>query len=74
MIDFKVYTSHNGPLSSEQLAEMAVTEILKISDSAPQPVRDQANIFREKMKSVIARRISEGINSHIKYMIQNQGK
>jgi hypothetical protein len=73
MIDFKVYTSRNGPLSSEQLAEMAVTDIISVSDDAPQPVRDQAHIFREQMKTVIAKYITQGINSHIKYMVQNKG-
>jgi len=74
MIDFKVYTSNNGPLSSEQLAEMAVNEILSVSEDAPQPVRDQAHIFREKMKAVIAKYVATGINSHLKYMVQNKGK
>ncbi len=74
MIDFKVYTSSNGPLSSEQLAEMAVNDILSVSENAPQPVRDQANIFREQMKMVITKYITKGINSHLKYMIQNKGK
>lgn len=73
MIDFKVYTSRNGPLSSEQLAEMAVSDIISVSDDAPQPVRDQAHIFREQMKTVIAKYIARGINSHIKYMVQNKG-
>lgn len=73
MIDFKVYTSSNGPLSSEQLAEMAVNDIISVSEDAPQPVRDQAHIFREKMKVVIAKYITQGINSHIKYMVQNKG-
>lgn len=73
MIDFKVYTSSNGPLSSEQLAEMAVNDIISVSEDAPQPVRDQAHIFREKMKTVIAGYIARGINSHIKYMVQNKG-
>ena len=73
MIDFKVYTSSNGPLSSEQLAEMAVNDIISVSEDAPQPVRDQAYIFREKMKTVVAGYIARGINSHIKYMVQNKG-
>ena len=73
MIDFKVYTSSNGPLSSEQLAEMAVNDIISVSEDAPQPVRDQAHIFREQMKTVIAKYITQGINSHIKYMVQNKG-
>ena len=73
MIDFKVYTSSDGPLSSEQLAEMAVNDIISVSEDAPQPVRDQAHIFREQMKTVIAKYITQGINSHIKYMVQNKG-
>jgi len=73
MIDFKVYTSNNGPLSAEQLADMAVNDILSVSENAPQPVRDQAHIFREQMKTVIAKYITQGINSHIKYMVQNKG-
>jgi len=73
MIDFKVYTSSNGPLSSEQLAEMAVNEIISVSDDAPQPVRDQAHIFRERIKIVVAKYIAQGINSHLKYMVQNKG-
>lgn len=73
MIDFKIYTSQNGPLSAEQLAEMATNEIVSVSADAPQPVRDQAHIFREQVKIVISRYISQGINSHIKYMVQNKG-
>jgi len=73
MIDFKIYTSTNGPLSAEQLAEMAVSDILSVSENAPQPVRDQANIFREQMKTVIAKYVARGINSHLKYMVQNKG-
>jgi TusA-related sulfurtransferase len=73
MIDFKVYTSSNGPLSSEQLADMAANEIVTVSNNAPQPIRDQAHIFREEIKKVIAKYIAQGINSHIKYVI-NKGQ
>ena len=73
MIDFKVYTSSNGPLSSEQLAEMAANDIVKVSESAPQPIRDQAHIFREEIKGVVAKYIAQGINSHLKYVI-NKGQ
>ena len=73
MIDFKVYTSSNGPLSPEQLAEMAVNDIISVSDDAPQPIRDQAHIFREQMLTVISKYMRRGINSHLKYMAQNKG-
>ena len=73
MIDFQVYTSSNGPLSSEQLADMAANEIVTVSNDAPQPIRDQAHIFREEIKKVVAKYIAQGINSHIKYII-NKGQ
>ena len=73
MIDFKVYTSTNGPLSPEQLAEMAANEIVSVSDTAPQPIRYQANIFRGEIEKVIAKYMRQGINSHIKYVI-NKGQ
>jgi TusA-related sulfurtransferase len=73
MIDFQVYTSSNGPLSSEQLADMAANEIVTVSNDAPQPIRDQAHIFREEIKKVVAKYIAQGINSHIKYVI-NKGQ
>lgn len=68
MIDFNIYTSNNGPLSPEQLAEMAVNKILVVSENAPGPIRDQANIFREEMLKVIAYYMRQGINSHLKYV------
>lgn len=72
MIDFKIYTSNNGPLSAEQLAEMAANEIVSVSDDTPQPIRDQAYAFRGEIVKVISKYISQGINSHIKYVI-NKG-
>ena len=73
MIDFKVYTSQNGPLSPEQLAEMVTNEILVISDDTSQPIRDQAYAFRERIEAVVAKYMRQGINSHLKYYI-NKGK
>ena len=72
MIDFKIYTSNNGPLSAEQLAEMAANEIVSVSDDAPQPIRDQAHAFRGQIVKVITKYMTQGINSHIKYVI-NKG-
>ena len=47
MLDFKIHTSTNGPLSAEQLAEMAADEIVSVSDTAPAPIRDQAHVFKK---------------------------
>jgi len=73
MIDFKIYTSNNGPLSPEQLAEMAANEIVSVSDNTPQPIRDQAHAFREEIIKVIAKHMRQGINSHIKHVV-NKGQ
>lgn len=73
MIDFKIYTSNNGPLSAEQLAEMAANEIVSVSDDTPQPIRDQAYAFRGEIVKVITKYMTQGINSHIKYVI-NKGQ
>jgi len=73
VIDFKVYTSSNGPLSPEQLAEMATNEIVKVSDQTPQPIRDQAHAYKSEIEKVIAKYLRQGINSHLKYVI-DKGK
>ena len=73
MLDFKIYTSNEGPLSAEQLAEMAANEIVSISDTAPAPIRDQARVFKGEVTRVLYKYIKRGIDSHTMYMI-NKGK
>jgi len=73
MIDFKIYTSNNGPLSPEQLAEMAANEIVSVGDQSPEFIRQQAHAFREEIIKVIAKHMRQGINSHVKYVI-NKGQ
>ena len=70
MIDFKVYTSSNGPLSPEKLADMAANEIINISDTAPEPLRQQAHLFRENVKRVVHKYITRGLNSNLDYMVR----
>lgn len=70
MLDFKVYTSSNGPLSVEQLADMAANEIISISNDAPEPLREQAHLFRENVKRVVHKYITRGLNSNLDYMVR----
>jgi phage FluMu protein gp41 len=70
MIDFKVYTSSNGPLSIEQLAEMATNDIIRISDSAPAPLREQAHLFQEHVKQVVAKYIQRALDSNLNYLVK----
>ena len=70
MIDFKVYTSSNGPLSADQLAKMATDEIVAISDTAPAPIRDQAHIFKEHVEQVVCRYINRALDSNLSYLVK----
>ena len=48
-----VHTSQKGGLTNEQVADLAVSKIVSISDSAPPHVRQQANTFKEHLKKVL---------------------
>lgn len=73
MLDFKIYTSDDGPLSPEQYAEMALNDIMHISDDAPEALREQAKNFRDQMESVFAKYMRQGIEKHVAH-ITNKGK
>ena len=42
-----VMTSDNGGLSSEQITELALDKIVRVSQDAPPAIRDQAEAFKE---------------------------
>ena len=48
-----VMTSNEGGLSSEQLTELALDKLISVSNSAPEPIRLQAEAFRENLRNVI---------------------
>jgi len=48
-----VVTSSNGGHSPEQLAEMCVDRLLRVSETAPPEIAVQARVFREQMLAVI---------------------
>jgi hypothetical protein len=48
-----VVTSNEGGLSSEQLTELALDKLISVSNSAPEPIRLQAEAFRENLRNVI---------------------
>jgi len=70
MFDLKIYTSSNGPLSVEQLSEMATNEIIKISDSSPAPLREQAHLFKDHVEQVIAKYMKQALASNLSYMVK----
>lgn len=48
-----VMTSHNGGHSPEQIAELCVDKLIRVSDSAPPEIATQARAFREQMLAVV---------------------
>lgn len=48
-----VMTSDNGGHSPEQIAELCVDRLIRVSDSAPPEIAAQARAFREQMLAVV---------------------
>jgi len=48
-----VVTSSNGGYSNEQIAEMATNKIVAVSDTAPEPIRQQAHVFADNVRNVL---------------------
>ena len=48
-----VKTSHQGGLTNEQIADLAVDKIASVSDQAPPHVRQQAKLFKEQLKGIL---------------------
>ena len=47
-----VMTSNEGGLSTEQIVELAMDKIMKVSDTAPPAIRDQAEAFQNHLRVV----------------------
>ncbi len=48
-----IITSDNGGLSNDQIAEMAANKIMYISDEAPEPIRLQAEAFKDRVRNLV---------------------
>jgi len=48
-----VTTSNDGGHSPEQVAELCINRLIKISDKAPPELAQQARAFREEMLAVV---------------------
>ena len=57
-------TEHRGH-TIEEIAEMAINKIISISKTAPAPIREQAHVFKETCKKVIAYYMQEAVNNHM---------
>tara|TARA_B100000886_G_C20166322_1_gene384214 strand:+ start:266 stop:553 length:288 start_codon:yes stop_codon:yes gene_type:complete len=48
-----VKTSEQGGLSNEQIADLAVDKIASVSEDAPPHLKEQAKLFKERLKGII---------------------
>mgnify|MGYP003133115885 FL=1 len=48
-----VMTSDEGGHSSEQITNLAMDKIMRVSDSAPPAIKEQANVFKENIRNVL---------------------
>jgi len=48
-----VMTSDEGGLNTEQIVELAMDKIMKVSDTAPPAIRDQAEAFQNHLRVVL---------------------
>ncbi len=48
-----IVTSENGGLSNDQIADMAANKIIYISDDAPEPIRLQAEAFKDRVRNLV---------------------
>lgn len=48
-----VVTSDEGGLSTEQIADMFLDKAIFVSDKAPDPIRQQAEAYRESLRQLV---------------------
>lgn len=51
--NIKVHTTDNRGHNAQELTEMLLDRIISVSDTAPQPIRDQAFQYREMIGKII---------------------
>ena len=48
-----VMTSDEGRHTSEQITNLAMDKIMRVSDTAPPAIKEQANVFKENIRNVL---------------------
>lgn len=48
-----VVASNNGGLSNDQISDMATNKIIAVSETAPEPIRQQAQAFSDNVRNVV---------------------
>lgn len=48
-----VHTTNNRGHSAEELAEMALGKIIAVGDELPEPIKQQALAYRDKLRTIL---------------------
>ena len=48
-----VITSDNGGLSNDQIADLATEKIIYVSEDAPDPIKQQAEVFKDRVRNIL---------------------
>lgn len=61
--DVIVQTTTNRGWTPEEIAERAVNKLIFVSETAPEPVRIQAQAYREEIRKVVLHYLIEAVRS-----------
>jgi len=61
--DVIVQTTTNRGWTPEEIAERAVNKLIFVSETAPEPVRIQAQAYREEIRRVVLHYLIEAVRS-----------
>lgn len=61
--DVLVHTTSNRGFTPEEIAERAVNKLIYVSETAPEPVRLQAQAYREEIRKVVHHYLLEAVRS-----------
>ena len=60
-----VETTHYRGHTPEEWAQMAANRIVGISNTAPEPIKQQAHVFKQQVEAILADYMHKAIESHI---------
>lgn len=63
MFEVDIKTTSNRGFTPEELADQCVNKIVSVSETAPEPLRQQAEAFRGSIKSVIEYYLKQAVSS-----------
>lgn len=61
--DVKVATTENRGFTPEELADQALEKIVSVSDSADPVVREQAHVFKERIRHLLVQYLQQAVRS-----------